>query len=58
MKDMGADVIFAVDVGSVSDSTPQLYGDSLSGISSTLERNLISRYMGTSESLQSVLKNP
>jgi predicted acylesterase/phospholipase RssA len=32
MKDMGADVIFAVDVGSVSDSTPQRYGDSLSGI--------------------------
>src|SRR5579871_2322489 len=32
MKDMGADVIFAVDVGSVSDNTPQRYGDSLSGI--------------------------
>jgi lysophospholipid hydrolase len=32
MKDMGADVIFAVDVGSVNDSTPQRYGDSLSGI--------------------------
>jgi lysophospholipid hydrolase len=31
MKDMGADVIFAVDVGSVNDSTPQRYGDSLSG---------------------------
>lgn len=31
MKEMGADVIFAVDVGSVSDSTPQRYGDSLSG---------------------------
>ena len=32
MKDMGADVIFAVDVGSISDSTPQRYGDSLSGM--------------------------
>lgn len=32
MKDMGADVIFAVDVGSVNDNTPQRYGDSLSGI--------------------------
>jgi len=32
MKDMGADVIFAVDVGSISDDTPQRYGDSLSGI--------------------------
>jgi lysophospholipid hydrolase len=32
MKDMGADVIFAVDVGSVNDDTPQRYGDSLSGV--------------------------
>ena len=32
MKDMGADVIFAVDVGSVNDNTPQRYGDSLSGL--------------------------
>ena len=32
MKDMGADVIFAVDVGSVNDNTPQQYGDSLSGV--------------------------
>ena len=31
MKDMGADVIFAIDVGSVNDNTPQRYGDSLSG---------------------------
>ncbi|KAI9681496.1 MAG: phosphatidylcholine and lysophosphatidylcholine phospholipase [Caeruleum heppii] len=32
MKSLGADVIFAVDVGSVDDNTPQQFGDSLSGI--------------------------
>jgi hypothetical protein len=37
MKDFGADIIFAVDVGSVSDSTPQYYGDSLSGNSHLCE---------------------
>ncbi|KAI0021045.1 hypothetical protein F4780DRAFT_310203 [Xylariomycetidae sp. FL0641] len=31
MKSLGADVIFAVDVGSLDDNTPQSYGDSLSG---------------------------
>ena len=31
MKALGADVIFAVDVGSIDDNTPQQYGDSLSG---------------------------
>jgi len=31
MKSLGADVIFAVDVGSLDDNTPQAYGDSLSG---------------------------
>ncbi|EAW13540.1 lysophospholipase [Aspergillus clavatus NRRL 1] len=31
MKGLGADVIFAVDVGSIDDNTPQGYGDSLSG---------------------------
>jgi len=31
MKGLGADVIFAVDVGSIDDNTPQVYGDSLSG---------------------------
>ncbi|KAF8862570.1 patatin-domain-containing protein [Acephala macrosclerotiorum] len=31
MKSLGADVIFAVDVGSLDDDTPQMYGDSLSG---------------------------
>jgi lysophospholipid hydrolase len=31
MKSLGADVIFAVDVGAVDDDTPQNFGDSLSG---------------------------
>jgi lysophospholipid hydrolase len=31
MKSLGADVIFAIDVGSLDDTTPQAYGDSLSG---------------------------
>ncbi|KAH8590264.1 hypothetical protein B0O99DRAFT_691705 [Bisporella sp. PMI_857] len=31
MKSLGADVIFAVDVGSLDDNTPQAFGDSLSG---------------------------
>ncbi|GAB7347170.1 hypothetical protein MBLNU459_g3285t2 [Dothideomycetes sp. NU459] len=31
MKSLGADVIFAVDVGSLDDDIPQKYGDSLSG---------------------------
>lgn len=31
MKSLGADVIFAVDVGSLDDDTPQAFGDSLSG---------------------------
>jgi lysophospholipid hydrolase len=31
MKSLGADVIFAVDVGSIDDDTPQQFGDSLSG---------------------------
>lgn len=38
MKTLGADVIFAVDVGSVDDNTPQMYGDSLSGIWAALNR--------------------
>jgi lysophospholipid hydrolase len=41
MKDMGADVIFAVDVGSVNDSTPQRYGDSLSGIRNAEKRLIV-----------------
>ena len=32
MKSLGADVIFAVDVGSLDDTTPQDFGDSLSGM--------------------------
>ena len=31
MKSLGADVIFAVDVGSLDDNLPQTFGDSLSG---------------------------
>ncbi|KAN0070974.1 hypothetical protein V8E54_011139 [Elaphomyces granulatus] len=31
MKGLGADVIFAIDVGSLDDQTPQAYGDTLSG---------------------------
>ncbi|RPB20110.1 patatin-domain-containing protein [Terfezia boudieri ATCC MYA-4762] len=31
MKSLGADIIFAVDVGSIDDTTPQQFGDSLSG---------------------------
>ncbi|RKF76210.1 Lysophospholipase nte1 [Golovinomyces cichoracearum] len=31
MKSLGADVIFAIDVGSIDDNTPQNFGDSLSG---------------------------
>jgi hypothetical protein len=46
MKDMGADVIFAVDVGSVNDSTPQRYGDSLSGICRAKRYLIINRYLG------------
>ncbi|KAL1998658.1 hypothetical protein VTN02DRAFT_5796 [Thermoascus thermophilus] len=38
MKGLGADVIFAVDVGSIDDNTPQVYGDSLSGFWALLNR--------------------
>ncbi|KAK6532355.1 Neuropathy target esterase [Arthrobotrys megalospora] len=31
MKSLGADTIFAIDVGSIDDNTPQNYGDTLSG---------------------------
>ncbi|KAL9130708.1 MAG: hypothetical protein Q9217_001187 [Psora testacea] len=31
MKSLGADVIFAIDVGSIDDNLPQAFGDSLSG---------------------------
>lgn len=32
MKALGADVIFAIDVGSIDDDTPQVFGDTLSGL--------------------------
>ena len=32
MKSLGADVIFAIDVGSLDDNIPQAFGDSLSGV--------------------------
>ena len=38
MKGLGADVIFAVDVGSIDDNTPQIYGDSLSGFWTVVNR--------------------
>lgn len=38
MKHLGADVIFAVDVGALDDDTPQNYGDSLSGFWASLNR--------------------
>ncbi|KAF2673353.1 patatin-like serine hydrolase [Microthyrium microscopicum] len=38
MKSLGCDVIFAVDVGSLDDHTPQTYGDSLSGFWSLWNR--------------------
>lgn len=38
MKSLGADTIFAVDVGSLDDNTPQRFGDSLSGMWAILNR--------------------
>ncbi|KAF2133345.1 lysophospholipase NTE1 [Dothidotthia symphoricarpi CBS 119687] len=38
MKSLGADVIFAVDVGSLDDDTPQAFGDSLSGFWAIVNR--------------------
>ncbi|KAK5201356.1 phosphatidylcholine and lysophosphatidylcholine phospholipase [Cryomyces antarcticus] len=38
MKSLGADVIFAVDVGSLDDNQPQAFGDSLSGFWALLNR--------------------
>ncbi|KAF7587300.1 phosphatidylcholine and lysophosphatidylcholine phospholipase [Aspergillus hancockii] len=38
MKGLGADVIFAIDVGSIDDNTPQGYGDSLSGLWTVVNR--------------------
>ncbi|KAH7050359.1 lysophospholipase NTE1 [Macrophomina phaseolina] len=38
MKALGADTIFAIDVGSLDDDTPQQFGDSLSGFWALLNR--------------------
>lgn len=38
MKSLGADVIFAIDVGSLDDNLPQTFGDSLSGAWAILNR--------------------
>ena len=38
MKSLGADVVFAIDVGSLDDDTPQQFGDSLSGFWAFLNR--------------------
>ncbi|KAG9916717.1 patatin-like serine hydrolase, partial [Aureobasidium melanogenum] len=38
MKSLGADVIFAVDVGAIDDDAPQAYGDSLSGFWASFNR--------------------
>ncbi|KAL1588971.1 hypothetical protein WHR41_02050 [Cladosporium halotolerans] len=38
MKSLGADIIFAIDVGALDDDTPQSYGDSLSGFWASLNR--------------------
>lgn len=38
MKSLGADLVFAVDVGSLDDDSPQQFGDSLSGFWAVLQR--------------------
>ena len=38
MKSLGADTVFAVDVGSLDDDTPQQFGDSLSGFWAAMNR--------------------
>ncbi|KAK2735819.1 phosphatidylcholine and lysophosphatidylcholine phospholipase [Myotisia sp. PD_48] len=38
MKSLGADIIFAIDVGALGDDTPQAYGDSLSGFWAIINR--------------------
>ena len=46
MKSLGADIIFAVDVGAIDDQTPQMYGDSISGFWAVLNRwNPFSSYV-------------
>jgi lysophospholipid hydrolase len=38
MKSLGADTVFAIDVGSIDDDTPQQFGDSLSGFWAAFNR--------------------
>ena len=38
MKSLGADVVFAIDVGSLDDNLPQAFGDSLSGFWALMNR--------------------
>ncbi|OLL23455.1 Lysophospholipase NTE1 [Neolecta irregularis DAH-3] len=38
MKSMGADIVLAVNIGSVDDDTPMTYGDSLSGVWAVFNR--------------------
>ena len=38
MKGLGADLVFAIDVGSLDDDAPQAFGDSLSGVWAVLQR--------------------
>lgn len=38
MQSLGADLIFAIDVGSLDDDTPQAFGDSLSGFWAAMNR--------------------
>jgi predicted acylesterase/phospholipase RssA len=41
MKSLGAETIFAIDVGSVDDQTPQQFGDSLSGFWAFVNRYIV-----------------
>ena len=38
MKSLGADTVFAIDVGALDDDTPQTYGDTLSGVWALVNR--------------------
>ena len=38
MKSLGADLVFAIDVGALDDDVPQQFGDSLSGLWAVLQR--------------------
>lgn len=43
MKSLGAQTVFAVDVGSIDDTTPQQFGDSLSGFWAFMNRFVVPR---------------